>query len=84
VGSTRNIGVSQDIRRAVYRCLEPPYEELFDAAEEHSLSILYVAWVQMIVEDNKTYGKVNITDFKLFFINEQFIVSISSKILKKN
>ena len=46
------------MRSEIYRCLDPPFEDLFDDAEEYSLSVLYVAFVQMTNVDMKTYGKV--------------------------
>ncbi|XP_056017621.1 regulator of G-protein signaling 22-like isoform X5 [Ostrea edulis] len=64
VGGNRNIGCSHEIRGGIYRALQPPFEELFDEAEEYSLSILYVAWTQMINVDMKTYGKVELIEVK--------------------
>ncbi|XP_062622308.1 regulator of G-protein signaling 22-like isoform X4 [Saccostrea cucullata] len=64
VGGDRNIGCSHEIRSRVYRTLQPPFEDLFDEAEEYSLSVLYVAWSQMINVDMKTYGKVELIEVK--------------------
>lgn len=67
VGGDRNIGCSHEVRCRIYRALQPPFEDLFDEAEEYSLTVLYVAWTQMINVDMKTYGKViTACDFFLF------------------
>ncbi|XP_046585614.1 LOW QUALITY PROTEIN: regulator of G-protein signaling 22-like [Haliotis rubra] len=63
-GAMYDIGCSGPIRDEIYRCLDPPYEELFDAAEEHSLAILYDAWLFNLDDDVKTYSKVELIDVK--------------------
>lgn len=62
IGGLCNIGCSYNIRREIARCLQPPFEELFDTAEEYSIKELYVAWTQMITVDMKTYGKVELIE----------------------
>lgn len=64
VGGDRNIGCSHEVRCRIYRALQPPFEDLFDEAEEYSLTVLYVAWTQMINVDMKTYGKVELIEVK--------------------
>ncbi|XP_078317126.1 regulator of G-protein signaling 22-like isoform X3 [Crassostrea virginica] len=64
VGGDRNIGCSHEVRCQIYRALQPPFEDLFDEAEEYSLSVLFVAWTQMINVDMKTYGKVELIEVK--------------------
>ncbi|KAK3091838.1 hypothetical protein FSP39_023074, partial [Pinctada imbricata] len=64
VAAPRNIGCGHDARVAIYKCLDPPFEDLFDDAEEYALSVLYVAFVQMTSVDMKTYGKVSLIEVK--------------------
>eukprot|EP00058_Branchiostoma_floridae_P024184 XP_002609674.1 hypothetical protein BRAFLDRAFT_83678 [Branchiostoma floridae] len=56
--SPEDIGCSQDIRNEVYKNIDPPFEELFDSAEEYILHVLVVPWQQMIEGDKHTYSKV--------------------------
>jgi flavin-binding protein dodecin len=65
IGGISSIGCSYGIRKEIARCLQPPFEELFDTAEEYSIKELYVAWTQMITVDMKTYGKVSLYNIKL-------------------
>ena len=38
--------------------IDPPYEDLFDEAEEYALEVLFEAWSQMMVCDISTFDKV--------------------------
>ena len=58
VGSPHFIRCSAEICRDVYNHLDPPFEELYDEAEEHAITVLFEAWIQMLDTDQKTYNKV--------------------------
>ena len=57
-GAPRSIGVPQQVRLEVLKCLIPPQEELFDQAEEEALKLLYNAWMTGLTTDMQTYSKV--------------------------
>lgn len=38
--------------------IQPPFEDLFDAAEEYILLLLLEPWTKMIKSDQVAYGKV--------------------------
>ncbi|KAJ8353845.1 hypothetical protein SKAU_G00214120 [Synaphobranchus kaupii] len=59
-GARMTIGVDEEIRRQVLACLTPPFEELFDPAEEHALTVLFEAWTLMTARDRVTYEKVEL------------------------
>ncbi|XP_023933546.1 regulator of G-protein signaling 22 isoform X1 [Lingula anatina] len=63
-GSPFNIGCNSDMRKQINRQIDPPFEELFDAAEEYVLHVLYVAWMQMKVNDQETYKKIELIEVK--------------------
>ena len=52
-GSAQDVQVHRDIQVQVHKELEPPYEELFDAVEEHVLHSLLEPW-QMHVDQEKS------------------------------
>ncbi|XP_043921874.1 regulator of G-protein signaling 22 [Protopterus annectens] len=59
-GASKVTGVDQAIRRKIYQNLDPPFEDLFDPAEDYVLTLLLVAWVQMSASDRATYKKVEL------------------------
>ena len=52
-GSAQDVHVHRDIQVQVHKELEPPYEELFDAVEEHVLHSLLEPW-QLHLEQEKS------------------------------
>ena len=58
VGAIHPICCSYEVAMDIYSHLDPPFEELFDEAEEHAISVLYEAWHMMLLTDQKTYNKV--------------------------
>ncbi|KAL9980558.1 hypothetical protein ACROYT_G009160 [Oculina patagonica] len=52
-GSAQDVHVHADIQLQVHKELEPPFEELFDAVEEHVLHSLLEPW-NMLMEHEKT------------------------------
>ncbi|KAL0171053.1 hypothetical protein M9458_031364, partial [Cirrhinus mrigala] len=43
-GAQMNVCLNEEDRRAVLLRLSPPFEELFDRAEEHALRVLLDPW----------------------------------------
>ena len=43
----------------MYREVSPPFEELFDGAEEHILQMLLKPWSEMKCSDTVLYNKVS-------------------------
>ncbi|XP_034553724.1 regulator of G-protein signaling 22 isoform X2 [Notolabrus celidotus] len=54
----RSVGVNEEIRREVYSCMIPAFEELFDRAEEHTLNILLEPWMLLVSRDDGSFQKV--------------------------
>ena len=55
-GSAQDVHVSRDIQTQVHKELEPPYEELFDAVEEHVLRSLLEPWSMLVSEEKSEYS----------------------------
>ncbi|XP_070556314.1 regulator of G-protein signaling 22-like isoform X2 [Ptychodera flava] len=58
------INVDPDVRRQIYREMDPPFEELFDSAEEHVLQTLVVPWSEMVGADKTEYRKIELIEEK--------------------
>ena len=54
-GSAQEVHVNRDIQTQVLKELEPPFEELFDAVEEHVLQSLLEPWNMLIVQEKNQY-----------------------------
>ena len=54
-GSAQDVHVHRDIQLKVHKELEPPYEELFDAVEEHVLYSLLEPWNLLIAREKESY-----------------------------
>lgn len=59
-GASMDTGVDQTTRNKIYRNLDPPFEDLFDPAEDYVLTLLLVPWVQMSASETATYKKVEL------------------------
>ena len=55
-GSAQDVHVSRDIQTQVHKELEPPYEELFDAVEEHVLHSLLEPWNMLVSQEKHQYS----------------------------
>lgn len=44
----------------MYDNLWPAYEDLFDSAEEHTLGLLLLKWVEMVTSEDQLFQKVYI------------------------
>ncbi|KAM3929156.1 regulator of G-protein signaling 22 [Leptodactylus fuscus] len=60
--ASMDIGVEQTIRKEIYQKLDPPFEDLFDSAEEYVLTVLLSAWIQMTELDKQVYVKVELVE----------------------
>ena len=54
-GSAQDVQVHKDIQLQVHKELEPPYEELFDAVEEHVLHSLLEPWNMLMAREKNVY-----------------------------
>ncbi|KAJ8394622.1 hypothetical protein AAFF_G00044250 [Aldrovandia affinis] len=59
-GARMTIGLDEKSRRQVCACLTPPFEELFDPAEEHVLALLLEPWMLLTARDRAAYEKVDL------------------------
>lgn len=57
----RAIDVDEELRREVCGHMSPPFEELFDGVEEHTLGILLEPWTLLLARDRDTFQKVTHT-----------------------
>ncbi|XP_075069958.1 regulator of G-protein signaling 22 isoform X2 [Mixophyes fleayi] len=60
--ASMDIGVKQIMKTVIYQKLNPPFEDLFDSAEEYSLTLLLSAWTQMNRSDRQAYEKVELVE----------------------
>ena len=63
-GSAQDVHVHRDIQVQVHKELEPPYEELFDAVEEHVLCSLLEPW-NMLTQQEKGLYEVEVKLHKI-------------------
>uniref|UniRef100_A0AAZ3Q4W0 RGS domain-containing protein n=1 Tax=Oncorhynchus tshawytscha TaxID=74940 RepID=A0AAZ3Q4W0_ONCTS len=57
-----SIEVEEESRERVYTCLTPPFEELFDWVEEHTLTLLLEPWMLLTTRDTDTFQKVAVRE----------------------
>ena len=57
-GSQQDIGLSLGNRKQIRSVINPPFDELFDAAEEYVLKLLIVPWNKMLGMDKESYKRV--------------------------
>ncbi|KAM8966832.1 regulator of G-protein signaling 22 [Pelodytes ibericus] len=60
--ASMDIGAEQTIKKEIYQKLDPPFEDLFDSAEEYILTLLLSAWIQMTELDRQAYRKVELVE----------------------
>lgn len=60
-GSPSDIDIDTENRKITYKKLDPPFEDLFDQIEEHTLISLLAPWMHMIEIDMTRYRKVQLT-----------------------
>ncbi|KAE8599295.1 hypothetical protein XENTR_v10017130 [Xenopus tropicalis] len=60
--ASMDIGAEQNIKKEIYQKLDPPFEDLFDSAEEYILTLLLSAWSQMTESDRQVYSKVELVE----------------------
>lgn len=68
-GSAQDVHVHRDIQVQVHKELEPPYEELFDAVEEHVLHSLLEPW-QLHLEQEKSVFDAEVRLKNLIFASK--------------
>ncbi|XP_043832251.1 regulator of G-protein signaling 22 [Dromiciops gliroides] len=55
-----DIGLEKKKKKEIYMKIDPPFEDLFDAAEEYILLLLLEPWIQMVKSDQNNYGQVEL------------------------
>ncbi|ELU18295.1 hypothetical protein CAPTEDRAFT_185777 [Capitella teleta] len=63
-GAPKSIRCQPQMHNEIFASLDPPYEDLFDSAEEYILSILFEAWSQIVTLDLNTFDKVELVPIK--------------------
>ncbi len=63
-GAPHSINCPVTTQQEIFRRLSPPFEELFDSAEEYVLEVLFTAWSEMIISDLSAFGKVTVQTHK--------------------
>ncbi|XP_048384371.2 regulator of G-protein signaling 22 [Stegostoma tigrinum] len=59
-GAPADVQMDAENKKEIYAKLEPPFEDLFDQLEEHTLILLLVPWNQMIEAEMSSYNKVKL------------------------
>ncbi|XP_028920011.1 regulator of G-protein signaling 22 [Ornithorhynchus anatinus] len=57
-----DIGLEKEKKKEIYMKINPPFEDLFDTAEEYILLLLLVPWTEMAKLDRCTYGEVELVE----------------------
>uniref|UniRef100_A0A287CTK7 Regulator of G protein signaling 22 n=1 Tax=Ictidomys tridecemlineatus TaxID=43179 RepID=A0A287CTK7_ICTTR len=60
--ATLDIGLQQEKKRDIYKKIQPPFEDLFDTAEEYILLLLLEPWTKMMRSDQATYREVELVE----------------------
>ncbi|ERE60434.1 regulator of G-protein signaling 22-like protein [Cricetulus griseus] len=60
--ATLDIGLDPEERKDIYLRIQPPFEDLFDTAEEYILLILLEPWTQMVMSDQVAYAQVELQE----------------------
>ncbi|KAL6058118.1 hypothetical protein STEG23_038263, partial [Scotinomys teguina] len=60
--ATLDIGLEEEEKKGIYVRIQPPFEDLFDTAEEYILLILLEPWTQMMMSDQVAYRKVELQE----------------------
>ncbi|XP_056679250.1 regulator of G-protein signaling 22 isoform X2 [Monodelphis domestica] len=56
--ATLDIGLEHKRKKEIYMKIDPPFEDLFDVAEEYILLLLLEPWLEMVKSDQNNYGQV--------------------------
>ncbi|XP_037392967.1 regulator of G-protein signaling 22 isoform X1 [Pygocentrus nattereri] len=62
----RNVGLGEQCRQHIFTHLIPPFEDLFDEAEEHILYLLLEPWTILTHQDMSTFHKVAVWEEERF------------------
>ncbi|XP_074124366.1 regulator of G-protein signaling 22 isoform X2 [Sminthopsis crassicaudata] len=58
--ATLDIGLEKKKKKEIYMKIDPPFEDLFDAAEEYILLLLLEPFKEMVKSDQNNYGQVEL------------------------
>ncbi|XP_039592812.1 regulator of G-protein signaling 22 isoform X2 [Polypterus senegalus] len=56
-GGPMDIAIDLESQYTMYQKLDPPFEDLFDIAEEYILTMLLIPWMQMLESDKTNFKK---------------------------
>uniref|UniRef100_A0A8C9U6C8 Regulator of G protein signaling 22 n=1 Tax=Serinus canaria TaxID=9135 RepID=A0A8C9U6C8_SERCA len=60
--ASMDTGLHQNKKNMIYHKIDPAFEDLFDPAEEHILTVLLEPWMKMVEEDKYAYRKVELVE----------------------
>ncbi|XP_012578379.1 PREDICTED: regulator of G-protein signaling 22 [Condylura cristata] len=60
--ATFDIGLQKEKKKEIYMKIQPPFEDLFDTAEEYILLLLLEPWTMMVKSDQLAYRKVELVE----------------------
>ncbi|XP_039089791.1 regulator of G-protein signaling 22 isoform X2 [Hyaena hyaena] len=60
--ATLDIGLQQEKKKEIYMRIQPPFEDLFDTAEEYILLLLLEPWTEMVKLDQVAFRKVELVE----------------------
>ncbi|KAG2465047.1 RGS22 protein, partial [Polypterus senegalus] len=61
-GGPMDIAIDLESQYTMYQKLDPPFEDLFDIAEEYILTMLLIPWMQMLESDKTNFKKVELME----------------------
>ncbi|XP_041104672.1 regulator of G-protein signaling 22 isoform X5 [Polyodon spathula] len=84
-GAPMDIAADLDTRKHIYQRLDPPFEDLFDPAEEYILTLLLVPWMQMTNSDRTAYKRVELVEETRLLVTVHYrkLLALHKKTLRK-
>ncbi|MGH0139612.1 UNVERIFIED_CONTAM: hypothetical protein FKN15_016978, partial [Acipenser sinensis] len=84
-GAPMDIAADLDTRKQIYQKLDPPFEDLFDPAEEYILTLLLVPWMQMTSYDRTAYKRVELVEETRLLVTVHYrkLQALHKKTLRK-
>ncbi|KAK6491497.1 regulator of G-protein signaling 22 isoform X1 [Huso huso] len=84
-GAPMDIAADLDTRKQIYQKLDPPFEDLFDPAEEYILTLLLVPWMQMTSSDRTAYKRVELVEETRLLVTVHYrkLQALHKKTLRK-
>nr|XP_033790547.1 regulator of G-protein signaling 22 isoform X2 [Geotrypetes seraphini] len=60
--ATMDTGVVKSVKSEIYHRLDPPFDDLFDSAEDSALTLLLNAWTELTKLDSRAFGQIDLEE----------------------